>query len=124
MSDQSRTTLSRRQFASRSILALAVIGAPFSLSGCGIFSDILSWTSVASVALDGIVSVLGALLPPSGLAIVTLIKAALADLAGAITQYQADTNPADKATLLARIRTLLTAIAANFQSFLDQINGN
>lgn len=117
-------TLSRRQFASRLIFAGTILSAPFSLTGCGIFSDILSWTAVASVALDGIVTVLGPLMPPSGQAIIVLIKAALADLAGAITQYQSDSNPADKATLLAKIRTFLEAIAANFQSFLGQIAGN
>jgi hypothetical protein len=95
---------------------------PFALMGCGLFSDILTWTSVAGVALDGIVTVLGSFMPPGGVAAIKGIKAFLADLAGAVTQYQNDTNPADKATLLAKIRTLLGDIATNFQSFLAQLN--
>lgn len=114
-------SLSRRQFASRSILAATASAFTFSLTGCNAFSDILAWTAVASTAIDGIVTVLGPLMPPGGAAIITLIKAALADLAAAITQYNSDTNPADKATLLAKIRTFLEAIAANLQSFFQQI---
>jgi hypothetical protein len=92
------------------------------MTGCGIFSDILAWTSVAGVALDGIVTVLGSFLPPGGAQIILAIKAFLSDLAGAVTEYQNDTNPADKATLLAKIRTLLSDIASNFQTFLSQLN--
>lgn len=113
--------LTRRQFASRSFLAATASAFTFSLTGCNAFADILAWTAVASTAVDGIVTVLGSLLPPGGAAIVTLIKAALADLAAAITQYNSDTNPANKATLLAKIRTFLEAIAANLQSFFQQI---
>lgn len=103
-------------------LFLAVGGSPFLLMGCGIFSDILAWTNVAGVALDGIVTALGSFMPPGGAQIITAIKAFLTDLAGAVTEYENDTNPADKATLLAKIRTLLGDIATNFQTFLAQIN--
>lgn len=104
-----------------SVLFLAAGVSPF-MTGCGIFSDILAWTSVAGVALDGIVTVLGSFMPPGGAQIILAIKAFLADLAGAVTEYQNDSNPADKATLLAKIRTLLGDIATNFQNFLSQIN--
>jgi hypothetical protein len=103
------------------VLFLAAGVSPF-MAGCGIFSDILAWTSVAGVAIDGIVTALGSFMPPGGALIVVAIKAVLTDLAGAVTEYQNDTNPADKATLLAKIRTLLSDISANFQSFLALIN--
>lgn len=95
---------------------------PFAMTGCGVFSDILAWTNIAGVAIDGIVTALGSFMPLGGVLIINAIKVFLADLAGAVTEYQNDTNPNDKATLLAKIRTLLTDIASNFQSFLAQIN--
>lgn len=115
--------LSRRQFASRSILVAFASAIPFAMSGCGVFADILAWTAVAGTAIDGIVSVLGTLVTPGAAAIIQAIKAFLTDLAAAITQYQNDTNPADKATLLAKIRTLLSDIGSNLQSFFQQIVG-
>lgn len=114
--------LSRRRFAGTAIFASLASLVPFALMGCGVFSDILAWTSVASVAIDGIVTVLGPFMPPGGATVILAIKSFLADLAGAASEYESDTNPADKATLLAKIRTLLTDIAMNFQSFLAQIN--
>jgi len=102
-------------------LFLAAGISPFA-TGCGIFSDILAWTNIAGIAIDGIVNVLGPFMPPGGGQIIQLIKAFLTDLAGTVTEYENDTNPADKATLLAKIRTLLGDIATNFQSFLAQIN--
>lgn len=114
--------VSRRQFTSTALFGAFVSVLPLALMGCGIFSDILTWTAVAGVALDGIVTVLGNFMPPGGAALITAIKSFLTDLAGAVTEYQNDTNPADKATLLAKIRSLLSDIATNFQSFLSQIN--
>jgi hypothetical protein len=114
--------LSRRQFTSTALFGAFVSVLPLALMGCGIFSDILTWTAVAGVALDGIVTVLGNFMPPGGGALITAIKSFLTDLAGAVTEYQNDTNPADRATLLAKIRTLLGDIATNFQNFLSQIN--
>jgi hypothetical protein len=115
--------LSRRQFASRSILAALTASLPFALSGCNVFSDILAWTSVAGTALDGIVAVLGPLVSLSAFVYINTAKAFLSNLANAVAAYQSDTNPADKATLLAEIRTFLTDVASNMQSFFLQIAG-
>lgn len=114
--------ISRRKFTSGALFTALVSVVPIAMTSCGIYSDILAWTRIAGVALDGIVTVLGSFMPPGGAAIIITIKAFLADLAGAVTEYQNDANPADKATLLAKIRTLLSDIATNFQSFLAQIN--
>src|SRR5713226_1070264 len=103
------------------VLFLAVGVSPF-MTGCGLFSNILAWTSVAGVAIDGIVTALGPFMPPGSAQIILAIKAFLTDLAGTVTEYENDTNPADKATLLAKIRTLLGDIATNFQAFLARIN--
>jgi hypothetical protein len=116
--------MDRRQFGkmtSGGLLALAV-GGSVSLTGCNVFSDILNWIPTAVSAINGIVTVLGSFLPPGAGAIVTLIDAALASLSATITEYNNDANPADKATLLAKIRTILTDIGTNFQSFLSALN--
>lgn len=116
--------VTRRGFgkmAGTGMLALAS-GVSFTLTGCGVFDDILTWIPIGITAITGIVTVLGALVPPEGLVIINIVKAAFADLAATVTQYKNDTNPADKATLIAKIRTLLVDIVANFQSFLDQLN--
>jgi hypothetical protein len=116
--------LTRRQFSkltSTSLLALAT-GASISLIGCNVFNDILNWVPVGISAIEGIVTVLGPLVSPGALAIIALVKIAFADLSATVTEYNNDTNPADKATLLAKIRTILNDIVTNFQSFLDQLN--
>ena len=92
------------------------------LAGCGVFSDILTWIPIGLTAIQGIVTVLGPLVSPGAAAIIALIKVAFSDLSATITQYQNDTNTADKATLLAKIRTILNDIVTNFQNFLDQLN--
>lgn len=116
--------LTRREFGKKTglgFMALAT-GASISLTGCNVFDDILAWVPVGIAAINGIVTVLGPLVPPPAFAIITLVKAALADLTAAITQYRNDTNPADKDTLLHKIRTILADIVTNFQSFLDALN--
>jgi hypothetical protein len=82
----------------------------------------LGWIPVGLAAVDSIITLLGPLVPPGAIAIITLVKAAFADLSAAITQYNNDTNPADKDSLLAKIKTILKDIADNFQSFLNALN--
>ncbi len=117
--------MNRRTFASRigSFALLAFAGGfSLSLTGCNVFSNILNWIPVGLSAIDSIITLLGPLVPPPAIAIIVLVKAAFADLSAAISQYNADTNPADKSSLLAKIKTLLSAIADNFQKFLDALN--
>lgn len=104
------------------VLLGIVAGSSVVMVGCGVFANILAWIPVGIAAIDSIVALLGPLVPPGAAGIILLIKAAFADLSAAVTQYNNDTNPADKATLLAKIRTLLNAIAVNFQSFLTVLN--
>lgn len=113
---------SRRQFSSTLLLALSALSLPFTMTGCGVFDDILLWVPIGLTALQGIVIVLGPLIGPAASAIITLIKAAFADLSGAVTAYKNDTNPADKATLPAKIRTFLGDIVTHFQDFLAALN--
>ena len=116
--------ITRRSFGkltSGSLLALAT-GTSITLTGCNVFSDILSWIPVGITAINGILTVLGTLVPPGALFIISQVKSGFADLAAAVREYQADTNPADKSTLLEKIRTLLLDIVTNFQGFLNQLN--
>lgn len=114
----------RRMFgkmASFLLLGLTA-GASAFLAGCGVFADIEAWVPIGVAAVNGIVTVLGALLPPGAVAIIALVKAGFADLTATITEYQNDTNPADKATWEAKIATILNDIASNFQSLLASLN--
>lgn len=116
--------ITRRAFAKvagAGTLALAA-GTSLLLVGCTVFDNLLTWIPIGITAINGIVTVLGAFLPPGGAIIIGLVKAAFADLAATITEYKSDTNPADKATLLAKIKTILGDIVTNFQSFLNQLN--
>lgn len=121
--------MNRRSFAQKvgSFLLLAVADGSCAVmiscpSGSNVFKDILSWVPTAVSAINGIVTVLGPLMPPGSAAIITLIDAGLATLAATVTQYENDTNPADKATLEAKIRTILNDVLTNFQQFLGTLH--
>jgi hypothetical protein len=119
-------SVNRRTFASRigsfALLAFAA-GSSVVMVGCsGVFSQIMSWIPIGLSAIDSIVTLLGPLVPPGATAILVIVKAAFADLSAAITEYNNDTNPADKSSVLAKIKTLLKDIADNFQSFLNALN--
>jgi hypothetical protein len=116
--------LTRREFSKRTgtgLLALAT-GLSFTLTGCNVFDSIANWIPTGIAAINGIITVLGALVPPQALVIISLVKAALADLAATVNQYRNDTEPTHKDTLLHKIRTILADIVQNFQSFLDALN--
>lgn len=117
--------MNRRSFvkgSSTGLLYFVVGGSAIALDGCSVFTDILNWIPTGLTAIQGIVTILGPLIPPQALAVIVVIKAGFADLQAAVAQYNADTNPADKATLLAKIRTFLGDITNNFQSFLNALN--
>ena len=116
--------MNRREFSKKMSGMLLFAAGAFSITmtGCNVFDDILSWIPVGIAAIDGVVTVLGPLVGPGPAAIIALIKGAFADLVAAVTQYRNDANPADKATLVAKIRTLLSDIVTNFQSFLNALN--
>lgn len=117
--------MNRRTFVSRIggfALLAGASGSLVALTGCNVFSNILNWIPVGLSAIDSIVALLGPLVPPGATAILTIVKAAFADLSAAVSEYNADTNPADKSSLLAKIKTILKDIADNFQSFLNALN--
>jgi hypothetical protein len=114
--------MTRRRFTNSLFLLTVAFSAPFTMVGCGVFNDILTWVPIGISALNGIIVVLGPLVPPGAATIITLIKAAFADLVATVQEYQNDSNPADKMNLIAKIRTILGDIVTNFQSFLDQLN--
>lgn len=101
---------------------LLAIGSSMVMVGCSVFDDILTWIPVGLTALQGIVTVLGTLIPPGAMQVLVLIKLGFTDLQATVSQYNSDTNPADKATLLAKIRTILADLVTNFQSFLGDLS--
>lgn len=119
------TPMTRRGFGKLTgtgLLALAIASTSSLLQGCSAFTNILNWIPVGINAVNSILVILGPLVPPGAVAIMVLVKAAFADLAATVTQYNNDSNPADKATLVAKIRTILADIVSNFQSFLNALN--
>jgi hypothetical protein len=117
--------LSRRdlgKYTGSGLLWLAAGFSALTMQGCNVFDSIMTWIPIGLTALQGIVIVLGPLIGPGAAAIIVLIKAAFADLSAAVSEYNADTNPADKATLLAKIRTFLGDIVAHFKDFLNALN--
>jgi hypothetical protein len=115
--------MNRRSF-NRNVLflILGAFTAPFAMTGCNAFADIAAWIPVATTAIQGILSLVTPFINPAATAAINLALAALASLGGAITEYNNDTNVADKATLLAKIRTFLSDVGTNIQSFLNALN--
>ena len=101
---------------------LLVLGSSMVMVGCTVFDDILTWIPVGLTALQGIVTVLGTLISPAAMQVIVLIKLGFTDLQAAVSQYNGDTNAADKATVLAKIRTILADLVTNFQSFLGDLS--
>jgi len=116
--------LTRRGFTKLCSTGLIVFasGLTVFITGCGVFSDIQTWVPVGLAALQGILTALGPLVSPGAAQIVSLIKIGFADLVATVNAYTSDTNPADKATLVAKIRTILNDIVKGFQDLLVALN--
>ena len=109
--------MTRRMFNRMLLLA----GAGASLSGCNAEADLIDFIPYITEALGAITKILGSLMPPPAALIINTIEASLSLLGAALAEYKSDPNPADKATLLAKIETFLEDIGDNFQSFLDAL---
>jgi len=110
--------IKRRELPKMFALLLVFAAVPFALVGC---VDIPTLINYISLTVGIILTVATPFLPPGASVIAGLVKAGLADLSATITEYNADTNPADKATLLAKIDTILTDAIANFQQLIATI---
>jgi hypothetical protein len=111
--------ISRREFASVSAKGLLAVAAVSSLmlGGCVSLPDLIN---IIAAALTSLGTLVAPYLPAGGSALLANVKAALADLSGAIQQY--DAAPAsDKATLLAKVDLFLNAFTTNFQGFISQV---
>jgi hypothetical protein len=111
--------MNRRAFNRMLLLGMAAIAMP--MTGCDIVADLIDYIPWIVRALNSIQSILGSFMPPPAGAILSIILGALADLQASLVQYQADSIPADKASLLAKIKTFLRDIGSNFQLFLDNL---
>lgn len=103
------------------MLLLATLGISLPQSGCNIIADLINYIPWIIRALNSIQSILGSFMPPGAVTVLSIIMGALADMQGALVQYQNDPIPADKANLLARIKTFLRDIGDNFQLFLNAL---
>jgi hypothetical protein len=110
----------RRTFGTYVLFAIAALLIPFGIVGC----DAPSLINYINLTLGLILTIATPFLPPGVSVIAGLVKAGLADLSATITEYEADTNPADKATTWAKIETIVTDVIANFQQFIATILPN
>ena len=109
--------------AGRALLGTAVSLPAFFLGGCNIIQDIQNWIPIALASLASITALLGPLVSPAIALIIAPIKTGFADLLAATQAYADDTNPADKATTLAKIQTYLNDLVSNFQVLLNSLPG-
>jgi hypothetical protein len=115
--------INRREFGKRTglaLLGLAAGGAVLS-EGCNVVGDLISYIPYITQALNAITTILGSFMPAPATVILNAIEGGLATLSAALTEYQNDPLPADKATLLAKIETFLRDIGENFQLFLNAL---
>jgi hypothetical protein len=118
--------MNRRTFTARIsslVLFLAAGGSSLLISGCNVFSDILSWVPVGEAALNSILTVLtgnGVVISPAVQAIISLIEAGFAALTAAVKEYQSATPP--PAGALAKVEEAFKAIVDNFTTFLEALN--
>jgi hypothetical protein len=117
--------MNRREMLKLSSTALLVGASGGLMSSCStadIYTQITAYVPVGLLALEGILTLLSPFVPTlAASAIVAIIKASFADLSAAITEYNA--APAtSKATIIGKIKTILGAIADNFQTFLSDLN--
>ena len=112
--------VTRRSFSTW-LLLFAVGIAAFTMSGCNVLQDLIDYIPWIVRALQSISSIVGPFMPAPAATILGIITGALTDLQAACVQYQGDPLPADKANLLAEIKTFLKDIANNFQLFLNAL---
>jgi hypothetical protein len=122
--------MNRRQFTKNSLCGAAVIFmasvTSILTSGCNFVQDLIDWVPVGLNALNGIVALLSGagVIPAPVLVIIGLIKAGFADLIAALQEYESDTNPADKASNLAKIETFFNDLVTNFNQFLASLTNS
>jgi hypothetical protein len=122
------SVMGRRKFG-KSALMLAILSAWFgntAASCSGIYAQIAAYVGVGIQAFSSVVSLLagaGIITLPEGTAIaavLTLVKAAWADVQAAIAAYQA-APAASKATLSGKISVALTAVQTTIQQFWTDV---
>lgn len=116
----------RRNFlkmAGTGAIMVSAGGLSLATSGCNIIQDIQNWIPVGLAALNSIQTLLGPLVSPAVTPFITIIKTGFADLLAATQAYANDTNPADKATSIAKIQTALNDITTNFENLFNTLPG-
>jgi hypothetical protein len=91
------------------------------LSCSNIFTDIETYVPVGLEAFEEVLSLIS---PAEGAAlagIITIVKAAFADLAAAVTAYE-NAPAANKSTLLGKITTAINAVMGELQQFWTDAN--
>ena len=108
--------ITRRVF-SRTLL-LGAVGASIPMVGCDWVAFLAHYIPVINGGIGTIETFFGAALPPGVSSILDIIKAALADIGTACSDYEAAPT-ALKATILGKIEVFLKGIVDGFQQLLD-----
>jgi hypothetical protein len=113
--------LSRRAFGGKTgrWLLAGTAAAFLSINGCAVLVGALAhYIPIINGAISTIEKFFGAALPPGVSAIIDTVKAILADIGTACSDYQ-KADPATKATLLGKIEVFLKGVVDGFQQILD-----
>jgi hypothetical protein len=114
----------RRQFGKMvgtGALALGIGELTMGLSCSSIFSDIETYVPIGIEAFESIIAIITPAEATALSGIITIVKAAFADLAAAVTAYE-NAPAANKATLLGKITTAINAVMTAIQEFWSQAN--
>jgi len=123
------STMNRRKFAGLSAISLLSMPVMLNTVACtfgSVFSEMLKYIGVGLQGFQAVVDLLaGAGVIPVGSGtgidlLISLVKAAFADLNAAITAYQAAPS-ASKASYLGKLSTVLSVLQANIQQFWNDL---
>jgi putative Mn2+ efflux pump MntP len=117
--------VTRREFTVNTgrFLLAGTVAASLPLNGCNWVQFLIDYIPVINGGISTIESFFGAALPLGITAILDGIKAALADIGTAATDYEA-APPASKATFLQKIEVFLQGIVSGFQAVLDNFGAS
>ena len=112
--------IDRREFSvkvGRLLLAGTAV-AFLPITGCDWVKALAHYIPIINGGISTIEKYFGAALPPGVLAIIDTVKAILADIGTACSDYQ-NADPATKSTLLGKIEVALKGVVDGFQQILD-----
>jgi hypothetical protein len=97
-----------------------IAGQFLGISACNVYNDIMQYIPVALTAFSTIVSILNPGVGATILAVISMVKVALADVQTAVTNYE-NAPSSEKVTLSGKIATAINAAEAELQQFWSDL---